>query len=133
MIADLALHTCEIQRPMSLAKYDNQWAIQMGCLHGAQGNVPAQLLVGCDMSHIFPVSVVNPDNTPVQTKNARLLRSMLTGRYLLFGSAEPNDPLLYQSFPVVDENGRAGVRHISVQTHNVEDQLDSVEDLVTIE
>ena len=26
-IADLALHTCEIQRPLSLSKYDNNWAV----------------------------------------------------------------------------------------------------------
>ena len=57
---------------------------------------------------------------------------MLTGRYLLFGSAELDDPLLYQSFPIVDENGRAGVRHISVQTQGAEDQLDSVEDILTV-
>ena len=84
---------------MSLSKYDDDWAEQVGCDHEHQYNVLPQILVGCDMAHLFPVSVLNPDDTPVQTVRARLLRSMITGKYLLFGSAEPNDPILVSSFP----------------------------------
>ena len=101
--------------------------------HSNQGAVPAQILIGCDMAQYFPASVLNSDGTPVQTKNARLIRSMLTGRYLLFGSAEPDDPLLHHSFPVVDHHGRAGVRNISVQTQDVEEELDGFEEAVAIE
>ena len=84
---------------------------------------------------MFPVSVVNPDQPPVQTKDARLMRSMLTGRYLLFGSAKVDDELYYQSFPEIDESAPAGVGHLGVEA--VHDELadyyqSSVEDITTI-
>ena len=112
MMEDMALHTSELRRPDCLSKYDSQWAIQLGCFQGGQGAVPAQILVGVDMSRILPVSVVHPDQTPVETTHARLLRSMLTGRYLLYGSAQPDDPLVHVSFPpVVNDDSRAGIGH----------------------
>ena len=84
------------------------------------------------MSHLFPVSVVNKDNTPVQTVRARLLRSMITGKYLLFGSAEPHDPILVSSFPnmSVENDNDSEVLTISGVTGGVmlsgltEDQTD---------
>ena len=109
--------------------------MQLGCHHGGQAQVPAQILVGVDMSRIFPVSVVNSDGTPVQTKNARLVRSMLTGRYLLFGSAKPNDELFHADFPEIDTTGPVGVGHLGAKA--LEAQLAQyheacVEDIVTI-
>ena len=135
LVPDLALHTAEIQRPNCMSKYDNQWAVQLGCHHCDRGHVPAQVLIGVDCSRVFPVSVVHPDHTPVQTKNARLMRSMLTGRYLLFGSAEANDELYYADFPEIDPNGPAGVGHLgaeAVQAQLAEYHQACVEDIITI-
>ena len=80
-----------------------------------RGQIPAQVLIGVDTSHVFPVSVVNDDGTPVQTRDARLMRSMLTGRYLLFGSAKEDDELFHQKFPEIDKNGLAGVAHLGAE------------------
>ena len=61
------------------------------------------------------MSVVHADMTPVQTRDARLKRSMLTGRYLLFGSAKVDDKLFYQKFPEIDKDGLAGVAHLGAE------------------
>ena len=132
LVPELSLHTAEIQRPRCLAKYDGQWAVQLGRHHG---QIPVQVLVGTDCSRVFPVSVVHSDQTPVQTKDARLMRSMLTGRYLLFGSAKIDDELFYQSFPEIDESAPAGVGHLGAEAveHELAEFYQScVEDVVTI-
>ena len=87
------------------------------------------------MSRIFPVSVVHHDGTPVQTKHARLVRSMLTGRYLLFGAASPKDELYHAEFPEIDTNGLVGVSHLgaeAVQAQLAEYHAACVEDIITI-
>ena len=72
---------------------------------------------------------MNADQTPVQTQHARLLRSMLTGRYLLFGSAEPDDPLIYVRFPVPNDNVEVG--HYDTQIHGPRVQSDDSENVTT--
>ena len=133
LVPELALHTAAITRPNCMSKYDGQWGVQLGCHHG--GQIPAQVLIGVDMTRVFPVSVVYSDGTPVQTKHARLVRSMLTGRYLLFGSANPKDELYYDSFPVIDD-GLVGVGLLGVEAERA--QLEEyhtacLEDIVTIQ
>ena len=135
LVPNLALNTAAIQRPNCMSQYDNQWAVQLGCHHGGQGQVPAQILVGVDCSWIFPVSVTNSNGTPVQTKDARLKHSMLTGRYLLFGSAKPNDELYEVEFPKIDETSPVGVGTLGATA--LEAQLAQfheamIEDIVTI-
>ena len=133
LVPELALNTATIQRPNCLSKYDNQWAIQLGCHHGNGGQVPAQILVGVDSTKIFPVDVNNPDGTLVQTKDARLARSILTGRYLLFGSAKPDDELYVVQFPTVEEVGSGGVNTLGVASMElVEFYRSKIEDIVTI-
>ena len=39
---------------------------------------------------------------PIQTAKARLKRSIITGKYILFGSADENDQLIHTTFPRVD-------------------------------
>ena len=77
--------------------YDNNWAVQLGTNHYDQ--LPAQILLGADCAQIFPVNVVHPNGTPVQTKHCRLMGSVLTGLYLLFGASEPSDQILEIEFP----------------------------------
>ena len=135
LVPNLALNTAAIQRPNCLSKYDNMWAVQLGCHHGSQVQVPAQILVGVDCSRIFPVGVTNSNGTPVQTKDARLKRSMLTGRYLLFGSAQPNDELYEVEFPKVQEVGPVGVGALgaaSLEAQLAEFHEAMIEDIVTI-
>ena len=74
-------------------------------------------------------------STPVQTKHARLVRSMLTGRYLLFGSANPKDELYYDAFPEIDAAGPVGVGHLGAEAERAqlaEYYAAYVEDIVTI-
>ena len=133
LVPELALNTAAIQRPNCMSKYDGQWAVQLGCHHG--GQIPAQVLIGVDMNRVFPVSVVHTDGTPVQTKHARLVRSMLTGRYLLFGSASPKDELYYDSFPEIDD-GPVGVGYLGAEAERAqlaEYYAACVEDIVTIQ
>ena len=93
----LEVRTAPIKRPSCFAKYDNNWASQLGTSNCDQ--LPAQILLGADCARIFPVNVVHPNGTPVQTKHCRLMRSVLTGHYLLFGASEPSDKILEIEFP----------------------------------
>ena len=93
----LEVRTAPIKRPGCFAMYDNNWAAQLGTNHCDQ--LPAQILLGADCARIFPVNVVHPNGTPVQTKHCRLMRSVLTGHYLLFGASEPSDQILEIEFP----------------------------------
>ena len=89
--------------------------------------------MGVDSTKIFPVDVNNPDGTLVQTKDARLARSILTGRYLLFGSAKPDDELYVVQFPTVEEVGSGGVNTLGVASMElVEFYRSKIEDIVTI-
>ena len=45
----------------------------------------AQILLGADLSTLFPYDVMNEDNLPVQTAHARLNKSWITGKYLTVG------------------------------------------------
>ena len=93
----LEVRTAPIERPRCFAKYDNNWASQLGTSNCDQ--LPAQILLGADCARIFLVNVVHSNGTPVQTKHCRLMRSVLTGRYLLFGASEPSDKILEIEFP----------------------------------
>ena len=92
------------------------------------------------MSRIMPVSVVHSDQTPVETAHARLLRSVLTGRYLLFGSAQPDDPLVRVSFPpIVNDDSGAGMGHDNhhcveecIRAKGLGDDLDEDEGITTV-
>ena len=45
------------------------------------------------------MAVTKAEGFPIQTSKARLKRSLITGKYLLFSSAEENDQLIQSSFP----------------------------------
>ena len=77
--------------------YDGQWAIPIS--QHFSGDVIAQILLGTDAAQYLPVAVTSVEGFPIQTSKARLKRSLITGKYLLFGSAEENDQLIQTSFP----------------------------------
>ena len=56
-------------------------------------------MLGIDCTQFLPVAVMTPEGLPIQTSKARLKRSLITGKYLLFGSAEENDQLIRSEFP----------------------------------
>ena len=87
----LEMKTQVIKRPDCFSKYDGNWAVQLGHYSGNQ--IPAQILIGVDCARIFPVSVLTSTGSPVQTKNCRLVKSVLSGRYLMFGFSNGNDKL----------------------------------------
>ena len=55
--------------------------------------------MGTDCTQFLPVAVTTPEGIPIQTSKARLKRSLITGKYLLFGSAEEKDQLIRSEFP----------------------------------
>ena len=73
------------------------WAVQLGVTSG--NNLPAQILVGTDCAALFPISVTNSVGTPFQTKSCCLKRSLISGRYILFGSSELHNDLIKVDFP----------------------------------
>ena len=77
-----------IKRPECFSPYDRNWTVQLGNYIGDQ--LPAQILIGDDCTRIFPVCV-ETRCIPVQMRNCRLMRSVLTGRYLMFGLSNKND------------------------------------------
>ena len=66
------------------------------------GNVIAQILLGTDAAQYLPVAVTTAEGFPIQTAKARLKRSIITGKYILFGSADKNDQLIHTTFPRID-------------------------------
>ena len=48
------------------------------------------------------MAVTTAEGFPIQTARARLKRSIITGKYILFGSADENDQLIHTPFPKVD-------------------------------
>ena len=86
-----------VKRPLCLKKYDNEWAIPLN--QHFSGNVIAQILLGTDSAQYLPVAVTTAEGFPIQTAKARLKRSLITGKYILFGSAEENDQLVKYEFP----------------------------------
>ena len=86
-----------VKRPLCLKEYDNEWALPLD--QHFSGNVIAQILLGTDCAQYLPVAVTTAEGFPIQTSKARLKRSLITGKYLLFGSAEENDQLIRSEFP----------------------------------
>ena len=123
LVPELVLRTSSIQRPHCLSDYDGQWALQLGSHPG--GQVPAQVLLGTDRSYLFPAAVYNENGNVVQTKNCRLKKSYLTGRYLLVGSASPEDELIDYQFPNVHHLGAASLeaQHAAYSSAVIEDIL----------
>ena len=56
-------------------------------------------MLGTDYTQFLPVTITTPEGLPIQTSQARLKCSHITGKYLLFGSAEENDQLIRSEFP----------------------------------
>ena len=64
-----------------------------------EGPVIAQVLIGVDFSRYLSVAVVDEEGLPVQTANCHLKRSLLSEKYLIFGTAKPDDELIKTPFP----------------------------------
>ena len=59
--------------------------------------VSAQILLGADHTRYFPYKVRNKSGDLLQTEQARLMQSAITGSYIIFGQCEtysqnPNNP-----------------------------------------
>ena len=97
LVPFLAINPTTVKRPICLKEYDNQWALPI--TQHFSGNVIAQILLGTDCAQYLSVTVTTAEGFPIQTSKARLKRSLITGKYLLFGSAEENDQLIRSEFP----------------------------------
>ena len=85
------------------------------------------MLIGTDCSYLFPAAVYNERGNVVQTKNCRLKKSYLTGRYLLCGTSSPEDELIDYQFPDVHHLGAASLEAQYADYSNA-----VIEDIVTI-
>ena len=98
LVPALRISPVTVQRPDCLKNYDGQWAIPVN--NHYSGNVIAQILLGTDAAQYLPVAVTTAEGFPIQTSKARLKRSLITGKYILFGSADKDDKLIHTAFPV---------------------------------
>ena len=57
-------------------------------------NLP-QILLGMDLATLHPVPVLSSDNSIIQTNTARLLKSVLTGKYLATGHMSPVTEIVF--------------------------------------
>ena len=89
LVPYMAINPATVKRPLSLKQYDIEWALAINQHH--QGHLIAQVLLGTDCAQYLPVAVTNEKGYPIQTKKARLKHSLLTGNYILFGSAKEGD------------------------------------------
>ena len=99
LVPSLRINPITVKRPNYLKEYDGQWAIPVNDHYS--GDVIAQILLGTDAAQYLPVAVTTAEGFPIQTARARLKRSMITGKYILFGSADENDQLIHTPFPKV--------------------------------
>merc|ERR1712240_517406 len=97
LVPFLKINPITVKRPNCLKEYDGQWAIPINDHYS--GNVIAQILLGTDAAQYLPVAVTTAEGFPIQTARARLKRSIITGKYILFGSADENDQLIHTRFP----------------------------------
>ena len=72
--------------PKIWEEYRNDWSEQDS---SCDGTMP-QILIGSDKAILFPKPVLGQDGNPVQTKMARLLQSVISGKYLVHGFEEPD-------------------------------------------
>ena len=100
LVPSLRINPITVKRPNCLKEYDGQWAIPVNDHYS--GDVIAQILLGTDAAQYLPVAVTTAEGFPIQTARARLKRSMITGKYILFGSADENDQLIHTPFPKDD-------------------------------
>merc|ERR1712089_10551 len=97
LVPSLPFNPTTVKRPLCLKNYDTQWALPFH--QHFSGKIIAKILLGTDFTQFLPVAVMTPEGLPIQTSKARLKRSLITGKYLLFGSAEENDQLIRSEFP----------------------------------
>ena len=84
--------------PKQWQHLNGQWADQTRL---SKENRP-QLLIGADASSLFPVAVSNSEGYPLQSRNVCLMRSILSGRYILFGCTDEGRNLnVTNNFPSV--------------------------------
>ena len=126
MVPDLSLITASIQRPECLAEFDGQWALQVASV--PNGQILAQILVGADNARIFPQEVCDVDGYPIRTQNCRVKRSVISGRCLLFGHAQPNDVLVRVDFPSINMLGAASQEAQIAEYHGV-----TIEDVIDVD
>ena len=93
----MQINPTTVKRPLFLKDYDNQWALPIN--QHFSGNVIAQILLGKDCAQYLPVTITPQKGFPIQTAKARLKRSLITGKYLLFDSLEEDDQLIRSKFP----------------------------------
>ena len=122
---EMKAHT--IKRPECFSPYNGNWAVQLGNYIGDQ--LPAQILIGDDCTCIFPVCV-ETRCIPVQMRNCRLMRSVLTGRYLMFGLSNKNDELYAFEFPQTYDSNLARAALIEAQINNFEQAF--LDNIITI-
>ena len=121
------MRTSAIKRPQCFAGYDGNWAIQLGTNYD---QLPAQVLLGVDSARVFPVNVTHPNGSPVQTHKCRLLRSVLTGRFLMSRSAELDDQMEEVDFPSSLNVNLIGAASLETQLEEFHQAF--VEDVVNI-
>ena len=97
LVPSLPINPTTVKRPLCLKSYDIQWALPLD--QHFSGHIIAKILLGTDCAQFLPVAVTTAEGFPIQTSKARLKRSLITGKYLLFGSAEENDQLIRSEFP----------------------------------
>ena len=101
LVPFLKINPITVKRPDCLKEYDGQWAIPIN--DHFSGDVIAQILLGTDAAQYLPVAVTTAEGFPIQTAKARLKRSMITGKYILFGSADDTDQLIHTPFPTDEQ------------------------------
>ena len=97
LVPSLPFNPTTVKRPICLKDYDKHWALPFD--QHFSGQIVAKILMGTDCTQFLPVTVTTPEGIPIQTSKARLKRSLITGKYLLFGSAEEKDQLITSEFP----------------------------------
>ena len=68
LVKNMDISTYTMECPSCWSKYDEQWASTTP--PGTKATT--QVLLGADLSTLFPYDVLNEDNLPIQTAHARL-------------------------------------------------------------
>ena len=84
MIPKVMLHMQTQTIPKEWKYIDGEWADQDTL------GVTAKILLGADQATLFPHAVKDQTGSLLQINQARLMKSGITGKYIMFGSWENN-------------------------------------------
>ena len=129
VLKDLLIDAIDIEVPQVWDAYKDHWVNNIS----DYPSVDAKIIIGSDCPTLHPFNVVRRDGTPIEHKSARLMMSVLSGKYLAMGHMGVNyfRPIQYTDFSQDDEGlfySSIGSPHATIPSSDDEDGIQEIHD-----